>query len=74
MYSPDGGLLALGLQTGRVLLWDGKQAEAKLTIRLDPKRLHSIAFSPDSTQLAIGAGEEIQVRDVALKSPQRTVR
>ncbi|MCF6476840.1 hypothetical protein FAF44_52255, partial [Nonomuraea sp. MG754425] len=55
-FSPDGRRLAIGLEGGRVLLWDVREREAAGTIETGPAPVDELRFSPDGDLLAIDAG------------------
>ncbi|GHB07305.1 WD40 repeat domain-containing protein [Streptomyces termitum] len=73
-FSPDGTRLAVGDDTGRVLLWDGQAR--KILGELSPAMftspvqwVHALAFSPDSRLLAVGFGNTVQIWDTASRTP-----
>jgi WD40 repeat protein len=51
-YSPDGGLLAAGVQEGNVFLWDTSSGELLRTLTGHTGSVADLAFSPDGTYLA----------------------
>ena len=56
-FSPDGGLLAIGVSSGKVFIFDLKQPEAvpsTLHVNRDLIGVGSMAFSPDGRFLATG--------------------
>ena len=73
-YSPDGRLVASGgYQVVRI--WDA-EANEKTTLAVSDGGVSALAFSPDSTTLAIGSEGSISLRDVdslLVRSGPRTV-
>ncbi|WP_020118053.1 WD40 repeat domain-containing protein [Streptomyces canus] len=68
-FSPDGGYLAVGEGSGRVVLWDGR-LKRRLGVLADPETttyqyVSALAFAPDGRTLAV-AGDEgtLQLWDV----------
>ncbi|GAB4203060.1 MAG: hypothetical protein OHK0022_26850 [Roseiflexaceae bacterium] len=55
-FAPDGRLLALGKEDGSVELIDTASGTTRLTLRKHSKAIRALAFSPDGTVLASGAG------------------
>ena len=53
--SPDGSLLALGLQDGEVDVWDTLKTERILTLSGHAGLVFRLAFSPDGSRLASAA-------------------
>ena len=75
-YSPDGNTLASGygtgmygrgevLETADIQLWDTNTGKIKHTLKEHTKPVYALAYSPDGTTLASGAGDgKIQLWDV----------
>jgi serine/threonine protein kinase/WD40 repeat protein len=59
---PNGRLLAIGLENGRVLLWDLRTGTATAELPLHALPIHEVVFSPDGTRLVSGdSGGTIQL-------------
>jgi WD40 repeat protein len=58
--SPDGRLLALGGYDGVTSLWEVASAQ-KVARFQGPKKIHSLAFSPDGRTVAAGDGEDCTI-------------
>jgi len=56
-FSPDGTLLAAGLQDGRVKLWQVSNGKLLFTLEGHAGTVHSLAFSPDGKILASGSDD-----------------
>jgi WD40 repeat protein len=56
-YSPDGGLLAAGVQEGNTLIWDTASGELVRTLTGHTALVSRLAFSPDGKRLASGASD-----------------
>ena len=65
-YSPDGSILAAGTGGGRVQLWEVESGRLLVAlIRPGPSgNVDALAFSPDSSTVASGIRDEIQLWDV----------
>jgi WD40 repeat protein len=57
-FSPDGGLLALGLWTGPVQLWQLPSGVLLRTLSGHPRPVGGVAFSPDGKLVASGANND----------------
>jgi RNA polymerase sigma factor (sigma-70 family) len=59
-FAPGGRNVAVALAGGEVLLLDGRTGEVRQRWPRDPEYplVTSVAFSPDGSQLAVGAGKE----------------
>jgi len=57
--SPDGALLAAGLEDGRVLLWLLAEADAPLELPAHNQAVRVLTFSPDGALLASGSREGV---------------
>ncbi len=65
VFSPEGTLLASGLDNGRVELWE-VETGTKVTTLPGYSRITSVVFSPDGTTLASGSWDQIiKLWDVA---------
>lgn len=58
-FSPDGRILAIGLEDRTVVLWDLERREALHTLREHVGPVWSLAFSPDGQALASGGYDNI---------------
>mgnify|MGYP000897045726 FL=1 len=64
--SPDGSLLAAGVEDRSVRLWDVKTGKERSTLRGHRDLVNSIAFSPDGKRLVTGSYDRsVRVWDVA---------
>ena len=82
-FTADGSTLAVGDQSGRVDLWDGRLRHREGVLRnvfpaptgtdptgTAPEGVSAVAFSPDGRTLAVGgAGGSLQLWDVATQQP-----
>ena len=59
VFSPDGTLLASGLDNGRVELWEVETGTKVATFGHRYSRVTSVMFSPDGTLLASGSWDQI---------------
>jgi WD40 repeat protein len=57
--SPDGSIVALGGQDGRVYLCDARTGEVTRSLQGLNAAIWSMAFSPDGTRLAVGAQDRV---------------
>lgn len=65
-YRPDGQALAAGNQDGTVTIWAGDDLGAPAqVIKVTKGNISAVAYSPDSTRLAVTAVGHISVRDTA---------
>lgn len=55
-FSPDGKLLAAGRLDGTVWLWDVESRQHLTTLNSQNTLVYGLAFSPDSTKLAVSSG------------------
>ena len=80
-FSPDGHLLASGLEDAGTQLWDAASGQQLRTLHPDaPPRsemtgpIHAVAFSPDGRLLASGGGDEtVRLWDPATGRHERTL-
>ena len=56
-YAPDGNTLAIGCESGDVLLWDTNTKSVRATLKGLKAPAVALAFSPDGTILATGSGD-----------------
>ena len=64
--SPDGSLLAVGVEDRSVRVWDVKSGKERRTLRGHRDLVNSIAFSPDGRRLVTGSYDKsVRVWDVA---------
>lgn len=77
-FSPDGAILAAGIDDGTLILWDTRTWKPFCPpLRGHQLGIHSVAFSPDGTRLASsgGTGEEaVLLWDVAARRQVATLR
>ena len=59
VFSPDGTLLASGLDYGRIELWEVETGTKVATLEGHYHRVTSVVFSPDGTLLASGSWDQI---------------
>jgi WD40 repeat protein len=72
-FSPDGGTLATIGNDQRVVLWDVRSGQERLSLLGDGSPITAIAFAPDGRTLAaIGGGDRITLWD-ALSGQERFV-
>jgi WD40 repeat protein len=63
--SPDGAMIAVGVEDRSVRLWDVKTGRERRTLRGHRDLVNSIAFSPDGKRLATGSYDKsVRVWDV----------
>ncbi len=62
-WSPDGALIASSSRFRSVQVWDAASGQTVMTVSRPDVR--AIAWSPDSTRLAVAADKTVQVCDVA---------
>ena len=72
-FSPDGGTLASGFNTGAVKLWDVASGKLLKTFKNNNYSVDSLAFSPDGTLLAAKGYFEMVLWDVAKGQALRTL-
>jgi WD40 repeat protein len=73
--APDGTSFATGMPPGAVRVWDTATGRPLLNLSIEnasPREL-SLAFSPDSHQLAVGTGRTIQLYDLEDASKTATI-
>jgi WD40 repeat protein len=70
VFSPDGKTIAVGTDTGKVLLVDLDSAAIGGTLSPESYSIHSIAFSPDGKKLAAvgGFNKTLSIWDLGTKS------
>lgn len=56
-FSPDGSLLATGLQNGKIFVWDAIKGEHIYALDKHTDVVYSVSFSPDGTKLASGSAD-----------------
>ncbi|WP_162831241.1 NB-ARC domain-containing protein [Amycolatopsis ruanii] len=61
VFSPDGGTLATGSVSGRIVLWDLASARPRGAIQAHASEINDLSFAPDSSALA-SAGDDGTVR------------
>jgi eukaryotic-like serine/threonine-protein kinase len=64
-WSPDGNRLAAGEQPGGVIVWNTRTWQAIYRMQPQPPGIAALAFSPDSSRLAVGTGSDIRVLDAS---------
>ena len=72
-FSFDGATLASGSWDKTVRLWD-VATQTHITTLEDTRAVQSVAFSPDKTTLAVGAGNEIKLWDVETRTNTAILR
>ena len=60
---PGGALVATAGQDGRILLWDAKGGQLRLTIELGSVWVENVAWSSDGQWLAASSGRRVHVYD-----------
>jgi WD40 repeat protein len=69
-FSPDGRWLVAGLDNGRAVAWrSGQYSRAVFELPGDSGAIYSLAFSPDSSLLAMGDFQIVQVWEMVGDSP-----
>lgn len=72
-FSADSKLLATGMRDGMIHVWDVATGTHRGSLAIDERReIRAVAFSPDSSKLAVCCGQELQLWDLR-RSPLRTV-
>jgi WD40 repeat protein len=66
-FSKDNRSLAVGYLDGWVRLWDFRNGEKLGEFKMTSGQVHSVAFSPDGSVVAAGAGEMIYLHNVAAR-------
>ena len=66
-FAPDGRLLAIGLNSGEILLWD-RPRTSRSPVRGHPKGVTDLNFAPDGRSLA-SAGVDGTVRIWDMPAP-----
>lgn len=57
-FSPDGNLIAVGLDNGEVQIWDTNKGELFTSVHYHMYTTHALAFSPDRVLIASGASDQ----------------
>ncbi|MBP0000016.1 MAG: AAA-like domain-containing protein [Cyanobacteria bacterium SID2] len=56
-FQPDGNLIAVGSENGKVYLKDWKNRELAREIQADNGRIYSVSFTPDGQQIITGSSD-----------------
>jgi WD domain, G-beta repeat len=74
-FSPDGNMLAAGVDNNLIFLWDVATGKEIAQLRGHRHRVWTVAFSPDGSLLASGSSDQtIHLWDVATHSPLRVLK
>jgi serine/threonine protein kinase len=73
-FAPDGQTLAMGIDDGKVRLWDPATENVKHTLDAHSAPVWSLAYSSDGARLATGSDDgELKIWDAVAGAMQRTI-